>query len=106
MTGARHSPAGRHFPAPGGPIHLSLAGTVLPRAGAARGGVPPRAGAGGGTGAGPGQRSLSRPLIHCSVAGISRRQVLKLWPPLSRMIDEIRVSPLDFTRSMKSSVAR
>lgn len=50
-------------------------------------------------------RSLNRPLIHCNVAGISRRHVLKLCPPLSRMIDEIRVGRISFTCSMNFSVA-
>ncbi len=50
-------------------------------------------------------RPSRRSLIHSSVAGISRRQVLKLCPPLSRMIDEIRVSPVSFTRSMNFSVS-
>ena len=31
---------------------------------------------------------------HSRAAGISRPQVLKLWPPLSRMIDEIRLGGL------------
>jgi hypothetical protein len=38
------------------------------------------------------QCATSRSLIHCSIGGISRRQVLKLWPPLGRMIDEILVT--------------
>lgn len=50
-------------------------------------------------------RSLNRPLIHCNVAGISRRHVLKLCPPLSRMIDEIRVGRISFTCSMNFNVA-
>ena len=36
-----------------------------------------------------------RPLIHISIGGISRRHVLKLWPPLSRMIEETRSGALD-----------
>ncbi|CAM5377069.1 hypothetical protein STENM327S_05088 [Streptomyces tendae] len=47
----------------------------------------------------------SRSSSHRSVAGISRRQVLKLCPPLSRMIDEIRVGFLRFTSSMNFSVS-
>ena len=46
-----------------------------------------------------------RALIHCSVGGISRRQVLKLWPPLSRTIDEIRVGRVPSPRSMNLSVS-
>lgn len=58
------------------------------------------------SGAVPAHPLVKRLLIHSSVAGISRRQVLKLCPPLSRMIDEIRVRPVPFTRSMNRSVSR
>lgn len=54
---------------------------------------------------GAAHRSLNRPLIHSSVGGISRRQVLKLCPPLSRMIDEILVVPVAFASPMNFCVA-
>ncbi|GAA3487883.1 hypothetical protein GCM10018987_19640 [Streptomyces cremeus] len=46
----------------------------------------------------------SRPLIRSSVGGVFRFQVLKLWPPPSRRMDEMRADPFAFLMNFRVSL--